>query len=373
MPPRVGLAALDASPRVFYNGTMNADLASQSRASLVKSAEYLAKQQFKDGGWHSETYGQLKDGAGVTALALSAISFLPAELRQKLTPSIERGFAFLERGLARRQAIASPDGSLDYPTYASALWMTARWRLKLPAAPAQATAVRNYLLAAQVAEDRGFPPDHPQYGGWDFLGREDAQGITTGTNVSVTRHVLTALALAQAADDRIAPALARAKAWVLRCQQPGGGFCFTTEPMSLNNKAGFRDDQRRQPRSYGTATCDGMLALVTAGMKPAEQPLAKAAAWLAQHKSLDLVPGFENAPPELGWQRGLRFYYYEGLAQVLPQLPDPEQTARRQGLQKLLVTEQKTDGSYVNESDRMRENDPLIATALAVVALANCS
>jgi hypothetical protein len=30
---------------------------------------------------------------------------------------------------------------------------------------------------------------------------------------------------------------------------------------------------------------------------------------------------------------------------------------------------QTKDGNWVNESDRMRENDPLIATALAVTAL----
>jgi hypothetical protein len=32
---------------------------------------------------------------------------------------------------------------------------------------------------------------------------------------------------------------------------------------------------------------------------------------------------------------------------------------------------QRTDGSWQNESDRMRENDPLIATSLAMIALAS--
>jgi hypothetical protein len=38
-------------------------------------------------------------------------------------------------------------------------------------------------------------------------------------------------------------------------------------------------------------------------------------------------------------------------------------------LQKHVVALQKDDGSWVNVSDRMRENEPLIATALAASAL----
>jgi hypothetical protein len=263
---------------------MNDELAAPARRSLVKATEFLVSQQAKDGGWHSQTYGQLKDGAGVTALALYAISFLPPDLWQTLARPIERGLAFFDAGLAKRKTIASPDGTLDYPTYAAAMWLVTRQRLQGPA-PAEPTAIlRNYLLSAQVAEDRGFAPDHPQYGGWDFLGQEDAQGITTGTNISVTWHVLAAIARDQPADKRVAAAVQRAKAWVLRCQQPDGGFCFTTEPMSLNNKAGFLDEKRMRPRSYGTATCDGILALLATGMDPAAEPIRKAVAWLTDRK-----------------------------------------------------------------------------------------
>jgi prenyltransferase/squalene oxidase-like repeat protein len=351
---------------------MNDELADQARRSLVKATEFIVSQQGRDGGWHSQTYGQLKDGAGVTALAINAISFLPRDLRQTLGRQIDRGLAFFEQGLAKRKTIASPDGTLDYPTYAAAMWLVSRQRLGKPAPAAQTAVVRDYLLSAQVVEDRGFAPDHPQYGGWDFLGQEDAQGITTGTNISVTAQVLSAIAADQAADKRAATAVQRAKVWVLRCQQPDGGFCFTTEPMSLNNKAGFLDEQRLQPRSYGTATCDGILALLATGMDGASEPVRKAVAWLTERKSLELVPGFEDLPPELGWQRGLRFYYYASLARVLPLIVDPERTARREALAKLLVAAGKTDGSFVNDSDRMRENDPLIATSLAISAFSLC-
>ena len=89
--------------------------------------------------------------------------------------------------------------------------------------------------------------------------------------------------------------------------------------------------------------------------------------------SLELVPGFEGLPPEAGWQRGLRFYYFAGLARVLSLFPPSEIAPRREALVKHLVGLQAQNGCWVNESDRMRENDPLIATAFAVTALANCS
>jgi hypothetical protein len=106
-------------------------------------------------------------------------------------------------------------------------------------------------------------------------------------------------------------------------------------------------------------------------MKPADEPIAKAVAWLAKRPGLKLVPGFEGFPPETGWDLGLRFYYYAALSRVLPLFPLSDRDARREALFKHVVGLQKYDGSWLNESDRMRENDPLIATALSISALAN--
>jgi hypothetical protein len=95
----------------------------------------------------------------------------------------------------------------------------------------------------------------------------------------------------------------------------------------------------------------------------------KSVKWLVDRRSLDVVPGFEELPPELGWQRGLRFYYYASLAEASRHFPPSERDARRRALLELLVREQRADGSWVNESARMREDDPLIATSFALAAL----
>jgi hypothetical protein len=351
--------------------------------SLAKAARWLLAQQGMSGGWQSQTYGQLKEGAATTALAIEALSHLPtaAEQSSGTRAAIDKGFAFLDRGLAKRGTLAGPDGSLDFPTYAAALWLSARNRLKLEPSQHQAK-VTEYLLGAQITEGRGFMPDSPSYGGWDFLGPGDAQGITTGTNISVTRYVLEGLTseLDRWRELNGSGSVTVLKQWraamggglnyVLRCQQEDGGFAFTCEPASLNNKAAYADDKLTRPRPYGTATCDGILALLACGIKPDDERLVKAIAWLTKRPSLELVPGFEGLPPELGWDRGLRYYYYAGLARVLPHFPASEIAPRSKQLAEHLAGLQIASGSFVNESDRMRENDPLIATPLAMMALA---
>jgi hypothetical protein len=344
-------------------------------AALEKALEFLAKAQSKDGGWHSQTYGQFKGGAALTAFVLDAVSRGPEVWRKKNSIAVERGFEFLRAGFVKRGTIACPDGSLDHPTYGAALWLASRRRLKLPAEMPMHGKLIQYLLGAQCTEERGFDKDVPSYGGWDFLGQGDAHGITTGTNVSVVCLVAEGLAgETPAAGSKyakeIAAALNLAGEWTSRCQQKDGGFCFTPEPMSLNNKADFKDKERHEARAYGTATCDGIRALVACGIKSDDKRIAQGIAWLAERPSLELVPGFEGLPPELGWQRGLRFYYYATLAQVLPLLPAADVAARQNALLEMLLKLQRADGSFVNESDRMRENDPLIATGLAVTALA---
>ena len=345
----------------------------ESHSALHRGIDWLFAQQGRDGGWHSTTYGQLKDGAAVTSLVLDALGHAPAAVQEKHAAAADNAYAFLDRGLARRDTIASPDGTLDFPTYAAALWLTSRRRLARKTPVQERQRLIRYLVQAQVADERGFKSDSPSYGGWDFLGKADAQAITTGTNISVARYVLEAFGQEPGIagqDNGLAKAMERGQAYVLRCQRPDGGFVFTCEPASLNNKAAYADEDLKEPRSYATATCDGVLALLACLGTADDERIAKAVNWLVKRPSLELVPGFEGLPREAGWDRGLRFYYYAGLARVLPHFPATEIGPRRDALAKHVLGLQTKEGSWHNESDRMRENDPLIATPLAITALA---
>ena len=91
--------------------------------------------------------------------------------------------------------------------------------------------------------------------------------------------------------------------------------------------------------------------------------------WLVKRPKMDRVPGFEELAQSTGWEKGLLYYYYSGLARVLPRFPASAAKQRRQALLKQLVTKQRPDGSWKNDSARMREDDPLICTSLALISL----
>jgi hypothetical protein len=63
-----------------------------SKSRSRRGLDWLVAQQAADGGWHSTTYGQLKDGASVTALVLEAMSHAPAIDQQKHLAAAKRGF-----------------------------------------------------------------------------------------------------------------------------------------------------------------------------------------------------------------------------------------------------------------------------------------
>ena len=343
-----------------------------AQQALSRGLQYLARQQSDDGGWHSEHYGQLKAGPGVTALVLYSFSRCPSDLRNVHPDLAKNGYAFFDPGLRKKKTLAASDGTLDYPTYASALWLSGHSRLNqdTPNAGDTRKKLTDYLLEAQLLESRGFQRNDPSYGGWDFLGAEDAHGITTGTNISLAAFILEALVEEKSNDPRIVAARRHAGEWLLRTQQPDGGFAFTPEPASLNNKAKFMDDDAgNRPRSYGTATCDGVRALVALGVDSDDPRLRRAVQWLVDRPSVDLVPGFETLPPEAGWQRGLRYYYYASLATASRHFPPADRDARRRLLIATLLKQQDKEGKWVNESPAMREDDPLIATSFAVTAL----
>jgi hypothetical protein len=227
----------------------------------------------------------------------------------------------------------------------------------------------DYLIQAQITEERGFAADSPHLGGWDLTGPLGEPGITSGTNVSVTSFALEALVRGKSVAAR--EAVARAKKWAAACQNlPGdGGFVFTPDRTSDNNKAQWSDRQQTQARSYGTATCDGLRCIVYAGGATDSDQAAAAVKWLVDRPGVEVVPGFEDAPKEADWQNGLKLYYYAALAAALRWFPQDAAAERRGALLSHLVSLQRRDGSWRNASARMREDDPLIATGLALVAL----
>jgi hypothetical protein len=210
------------------------------------------------------------------------------------------------------------------------------------------------------------------------------RGITTGTNLSLTAWALQALAHsapkapADRSESSTPPAATgdmdwreTARRWLERCQnRPGdGGFVFTPDRGATDNKAGL-DPATRQPFSYGSASCDGLLALAslrmltgTAGANAAasfDAAWNAALGWFAKLERWDIAAGGTDA---------LRFYWAARLVEASAFFPPERKAAARESLAAAVIARQRADGSWANPEPAMREDDPLIATPLAIAAL----
>jgi hypothetical protein len=250
-------------------------------------------------------------------------------------------------------------------------------QLELTLSPEVRRRTMNYLLAAQQRERQGVTPAELDYGGWNHTGGDETDGRFAGeTSLSVTSFALEALERQQALDDS---ARAAALTFLARCQNfdpehgaGDGGFFFTPIADDPRNKAGSTERNGPPPRaqSYGSATADGIVALLACGL-PADDPRVQAGlVWFSHTTRLDVPPGFGSGELAVRSRDALQLYYQLALARLIHRLPKSALAKHGQQLCNQLIELQQPNGSWRNENPLMREDDPLIATGLALAALA---
>lgn len=305
--------------------------------ALTKGIAWLVERQAPEGAWKSTTYSAYGEGPVLTAAALWALTACPEGSVPRET--IDRGEAYLRRCL-------TPDGKLESisPTYGTSLAILALARLR-GHEDSDVQRMARWLASVQLAEPMGWERADRAFGGWDRQGDWARKPNLAQVDLSILSFAVEALAAAQVSEED--PVWDRALTFISRCQQPDGGYLATPIPEhAWVNKAG-------EGRSYGTATCDGVRALFACG-----SPAEASGAWLDAHPSTDAPVGL-NAE----WTEGLRFYhaYVWAASRRLRGLPVDVSW---------LAALQAADGSWTNAQPLMKEDDPLIATLLAVAALA---
>jgi squalene-hopene/tetraprenyl-beta-curcumene cyclase len=361
---------------------------------LAKGAAFLTAKQSKDGAWRSDLEGTFKDGTALTPLVLNALLHAAPD-----SPGVPRAAAWLA-------AMAKPDGTIappekhgfDYPVYTAALTVSALSHPRCPDHRKARDTWLRYLKERQLTDALGWRPEDREYGGWGYchgVPRKPKAGELipplTESNLSATTYALAALTAAQVpADD---PAFAKALVFVKRCQNwhddvkdnhptfDDGGFFFIYDDP-VRNKAGvvkvgvtvIKDDQGRERYlSYGSMTADGLRCLAMCGLGNHHR------AWEAQHW---LIDRFKPDPaPHHYWlgdrldRSGVFFYYAASMAQSPAgqwNVDGPEPKVWKEVLAEVLTAKQQADGSWVNVHEAFREHEPLVATALACLALAHC-
>ncbi len=337
---------------------------------LQRAVAYLRAQQADDGGWHSETYGLLKSGGSLTPFVLDAL-FDAGALLGADAASDERGVAFVVRHVNADGALGLGGAVADYPTYATALGLQVlvldQNRHGDQRHAALILKMARWLIGQQLTEQHGWSKEHPAYGAWGMGGEPRTPPDAGHIDISMTRYAVDALSQG-IASTAASHALLGARVFLRRLRNPDGGSFFSTV-LTDKNKAGADDGGGW--RSYGSATADGILAYGASGKWFNEQ-LREDALQLASRHRVDVVPGLQSGVG-VDWGVSMLHYYRAASAQVFGAFGVKEAPAGRDWRQDLIAAfarEQREDGSFASESGLMKEDDPLIATALAVKALA---
>jgi hypothetical protein len=362
--------------------------------ALVVALRSMIAAQSPDGAWRSSTYGVFKDGLSLTPTVLKAVAF---------GPDVDGSASARRRAAGYLIAHVKPDGSIDggrfgmvYPVYTASAATIALTYLNLPEGRGARDAWLRELRRRQLAEDLGWSPGDPAFGGWGYSieppSRDDVDSspaLHVDVDLSSTLFAVGALRIAGvAAED---PAIRKALAFVERCQNvaaddragdprfdDGGFFFTTTDPV--RNKAGVAGTDRHgrtRYHSYGSATADGLRALLRCGLARDHPRVVAARKWLERHFSASSNPGAFEPAREVD-REATYFYYAWSVAHAFRALgiveveTDGRRVAWAEALAEELIRRQRDDGTWSNRFTASKEDDPLVASPFAAGAIAIC-
>lgn len=370
------LGSLSGALGLLFLTTGNLGAADESFKQEVQMAidrglAWLRAEQHTNGHWSTPELPAL------TAMSLLCFKGDPAGKYASPEPEfIQRGYRFLV-------AQAKADGGIyhtNYATYNTALGMLALLAANRPEYEPVILKARRFLVGQQ--NDLGEPGkiDTPFDGGIGYGSRyrHSDMGNTLYALEALyySRHLVrdkagkepdlnyeAAIAFLQNCQNL--PTVNR-QPWVSDDPRDLGGFVYYP---GHSMAGGVTNSQTGKVslRSYGSISYAGMLSYLYAQLKK-EDPRVKAVfQWLQENYTLEENPGMG---PE-----GLYFYYHT-MAKALTvaevdalSLKDGRIVPWARTLALRLLNLQQRNGSWVNESNRWMERDPVLVTAYALMAL----
>jgi len=335
----------------------------ESRAAVLRALRYLRSRQAADGSWC--------DDPAITALVVTAMLGSGQEGFGATSDTVARALAFVRR-------FARPDGGIYdrlYPSYTTSICLMALVAAHLPQDRELVSRAGRFLLGLQADEAEGISPDAPDYGGWGYEPRGEADAGHRA-DLSNTQMALEAVrALQRAVDEESAAGTARGRQtheaaelafdkavrFLQKCQNDDGGFIYRPG----QSKAGA--DPAGGLRSYGSMTYAGLKSMIHARLSRDDPRVRAAYEWARLHWTVTENPGLRD--------QGL-FYYYQTMARALNVYGQELITDQhgqphdwRAELVGHLLKIQRADGSWVNANGRWMEGIPELVTAYAVLAL----
>lgn len=342
-------------------------LKNEVQLSIDRGLGWLKSQQKPDGTWSNA------DHPALTCLPLLAFERNPQNKFQTSGARPE----FLEKGYAFVRSQAKPDGgiySTGLSNYNTSLALVCLLTRNLPADEPLITKARSFIIGQQA---KGMATESLDGGiGYGPTGvspkRQHPDLDNTLIALEALRTYRAARPNVESKDDLD---------WNAAIQ-----FLSRTQNLPESNPAGSKDpanrggfvyypgysnadptDGSKPLRSYGSMTYAGLLSFIYADLKPSDPRVQAAEDWLRKNFSLDENPGMGRA--------GLYYYYHlmaKGLAATGREtldLPNGSKLDWAQALAKKLLDLQQGDGSWVNDTGRWMEKDPVLVTAYCVLAL----
>jgi squalene-hopene/tetraprenyl-beta-curcumene cyclase len=302
-----------------------------------RGVAWLMSKQSPDGAWRSSTYKVLESGRVLTPFLLWALAQQSPERLSKHQSAMAKAFA---------------NAAVDeaYPTYSRALWVLALVAHKPAGWQERVSALERELRESQLVERLGWSAVDPEYGAWDMGVVPARKPEAQRPDVSVTAFAVEALRAAGASESD--PACVAAKMFTTNVidREEGGAFFTPSATWAHQNKAG-------EKRPYGTATADALRIRRACGVPDGDRSSTRLLAWIDDRFRLDAAPGFAAGGDR--WDAALQYYWLLVVARL---------GHRGVDVRARVATLQRADGSWANAIALMKEDDPLVATGLALAA-----
>lgn len=336
-------------------------LPEEIQASIDKGVGYLKVTQSEDGSWGDS------NSMGVTGLATYALlqSGLPVD-----DPAVSAGLKYIEANIQPDGGIYKPESLIKNYETSIAIQALAAANQDARYQKTIANAVK-YVKELQWDDAEAGSQENLAYGGAGY-------GRHARPDMSNTAFFMDALKAAGVSSHD--PAMQQALLFISRCQNlPGandtkfadkvndGGFYYTA---AAGGSSFAGETPEGGLRSYGSITYAGLKSMIYAGLTEDDPRVKAAQQWIQRFYSLDENPG-------LG-QQGL-FYYYVTFARTMEAIGKPDfidangqRHDWRGELAAALIAKQKSNGSWLNGTERWMEGDPNLVTAYSLIALSRC-
>jgi squalene-hopene/tetraprenyl-beta-curcumene cyclase len=342
---------------------------SAAKNAVDRGVKFLAKNQHKDG-----SYG-VKPCVGVTGLCVRAMAECHRKYREEDGPFIGKGVEYMLSHVQKDGGIYNKDQGVE--NYRTCVAITALAALENEKYKLAIENAKKFITGIQCSEDTGYDKAKHKtaYGGTGYGGDQRPDIVNTAFAVEAMKEA--GLSKNHPFWKRTLVFLRRLQhntegegndlEWASDSPEVAGGFIYTPK----ESKAGTIKlaDGREVPRPYGSVTYTGILSLIHADLKKGDPRLKGAVKWMRANFNVNENPGMKA--------QGL-YYYYAVMGKCLYAVGD-RYVVDAKGvkhdwaveLSAKLAKLQKPDGSWVNETSRWWESDPVLVTSYSLTAL-NC-